>query len=246
MSSPSWISLPPPSPSHPSRLSQSLLVSLLKKKNPIYNPYPTRFIKTFLPLQTTLRHKSIYWHCSSRPMCWFQSTTVVLPGRPSCPCLAGRMVLFTYTQLPWPPFYCRRVRDPSDVSYVSLPSSYPQLSAICPSIRYSTQVYVFILSSPFLLLTYLISLVRYELVGSRGFLVLYIMFLSMGAKSLQSCPTLCNSMDCCSPRGSSVHEILQARTLEWVAVPSSRASSWPRDRTHVSYIACIGRQVLYH
>ena len=84
---------------------------------------------------------------------------------------------------------------------------------------------MFILSSPFLLLTYLISLVRYELVGSRGFLVLYIMFLSMGAKSLQSCPTLCNSMDCCSPRGSSVHEILQARALEWVAAPSSRGSS---------------------
>ena len=40
------------------------------------------------------------------------------------------------------------------------------------------------------------------------------------AKSLQSCPTLCNTMDC-SPPGSSVHGILQARTLEYVAMPSS-------------------------
>ena len=44
----------------------------------------------------------------------------------------------------------------------------------------------------------------------------------------------------CSPPGSSVHGILQARTLEWVAVPSSRASSQPRDQTHVSCVSCIG------
>ena len=43
----------------------------------------------------------------------------------------------------------------------------------------------------------------------------------------------CDPMDCCSP-GSSVHGILQARILEWVAMASSRGSSWPRDRTHVS------------
>ena len=41
------------------------------------------------------------------------------------------------------------------------------------------------------------------------------------AKSLQSCPTLCNPMDC-SPPGSSVHGILHARVLEWVAMPSSK------------------------
>ena len=40
----------------------------------------------------------------------------------------------------------------------------------------------------------------------------------------KSCPTLCNSMDC-SPLGSSVHGILQARILEWVAIPFTRASS---------------------
>ena len=43
----------------------------------------------------------------------------------------------------------------------------------------------------------------------------------MHAKSLLSCPTLCDCMDC-SPPGSSVHGILQARILEWVAMPSSR------------------------
>ena len=56
------------------------------------------------------------------------------------------------------------------------------------------------------------------------------------AKSLQSCPTLCNPMDC-SPPGSSVHGILQARILEWVAVPSSKGSFQPKDQTCVSCIA---------
>ena len=49
----------------------------------------------------------------------------------------------------------------------------------------------------------------------------------------------------CSLPGSSVHGILQARMLEWVAMPSSRGSSGPRDRTHLSYVSCTGRQVLY-
>ena len=65
------------------------------------------------------------------------------------------------------------------------------------------------------------------------------------AKLLQSRQTLCNSMDYSSP-GSSVHGILQAVILEWVAMPSSRDSSWPRDWTRVSYVSCIGRQVLCH
>ena len=54
--------------------------------------------------------------------------------------------------------------------------------------------------------------------------------------SAQSCPTLCNPMDC-SPPGYSVHLILQARILEWVAISFSRGSSWPRDQTWVSRIA---------
>ena len=50
------------------------------------------------------------------------------------------------------------------------------------------------------------------------------------AKSLQLCLTLCDPMDC-GPPGSSVHGILQARVPEWVAMPSSRESFWPRDWT---------------
>ena len=46
----------------------------------------------------------------------------------------------------------------------------------------------------------------------------------------QSCLTLCDPMDC-SPSGSSVHGIFQARILEWVAISYSRRSSCPRDQT---------------
>ena len=49
----------------------------------------------------------------------------------------------------------------------------------------------------------------------------------------QSCPTLYDLMDC-SPLGSSVHGIFQARMLGWVAISSSRGSSQPRDWTHIS------------
>ena len=53
---------------------------------------------------------------------------------------------------------------------------------------------------------------------------------------IQSCPILCDPVDC-SPPASSVHGILQARILEWVAMPSSRGSSQPRDLSQVSHIA---------
>ena len=52
----------------------------------------------------------------------------------------------------------------------------------------------------------------------------------------QLCLTLCNPMEC-SLAGSSVHGILQARIVEWVAISYSRGSSWPRDQTQVSCIA---------
>ena len=63
------------------------------------------------------------------------------------------------------------------------------------------------------------------------------------AQSVQSCLTLCEPMDY-SPPGSPVHGILQARLLEKAAIPFSRGSSQPRDRTYISFV--IGRQVLYH
>ena len=49
-----------------------------------------------------------------------------------------------------------------------------------------------------------------------------------------------------SPSGSSVHEILQARILGWVAMPSSKESSQPRDHTYVFWVSNLGMQVLYH
>ena len=67
----------------------------------------------------------------------------------------------------------------------------------------------------------------------------------LSAKSLQSCPTLSDPIDCSLP-GSPVHGILQARILNWVAIHSSRGSSWPRGWTCVFYVSCIGGWVLYH
>ena len=62
------------------------------------------------------------------------------------------------------------------------------------------------------------------------------------AKLLQSCWTPCEPMDY-SPPGSSVRGTLQARILEWVAIPSSRGSSWPRDRTCIFCVFCTGRGI---
>ena len=67
-------------------------------------------------------------------------------------------------------------------------------------------------------------------------------FQTLCAQSLQSVPTLCDPMDY-SPPVSSIHGILQARILEWVAISFSKGSSRPRDRIWVS---CIGRWILYH
>ena len=67
----------------------------------------------------------------------------------------------------------------------------------------------------------------------------------MSAKLPQSCLNVCDPMDCNLP-GSAVHRILQARILEWVAMPSSRGSSWPRGWSCLSCVSCIGRRVLYH
>ena len=65
---------------------------------------------------------------------------------------------------------------------------------------------------------------------------IYICLVGDKVKVAQLCPTLCGSMDY-NPPGSSVHGILQARILEWVAISFSRGSSRPRDQTQVSCIA---------
>ena len=59
----------------------------------------------------------------------------------------------------------------------------------------------------------------------------------------QPCLTLCDLTDC-NPPASSIHGISKERILEWVAISSSRRSSWHRDRTHVSWISCISKQIL--
>ena len=62
--------------------------------------------------------------------------------------------------------------------------------------------------------------------------------IQMHAKLLQSCLTL-NSPTDCGPTGPSVHGILQARILEWIAISFSRASSQPSDQNLVSYVSCM-------
>ena len=72
----------------------------------------------------------------------------------------------------------------------------------------------------------------------------------MKVLSAQLCLIICNPTDW-RPPGSSVHGIFQARIVEWVAIPSSRGSSWPRDRTWAFCIAgwfftvCFARQSLF-
>ena len=61
----------------------------------------------------------------------------------------------------------------------------------------------------------------------------------------QSCLSLCNPVNC-SPRGSFIYGISQARILEWVAISYSRGSSQHRDWTCVSWVSCIGWKILYH
>ena len=72
-----------------------------------------------------------------------------------------------------------------------------------------------------------------------------ILFPCVCARLSQLCLTLCDPIDC-SPPGSSFHEILQARILQWVAMPSFSRSSWLSDWTCISYVSCISRRVLYH
>ena len=74
--------------------------------------------------------------------------------------------------------------------------------------------------------------------GKQGHLMQRTKLLYLVCVCAQSCPILCNPMDC-SPPGSSVHRIFQARILEWVAISFFRGSSWPRDWTLVSCVSCI-------
>ena len=70
-------------------------------------------------------------------------------------------------------------------------------------------------------------------------------FMCIHAQSLSQVRLFCDPMDYSLP-GSSVHGILQARILEWVAISLSRGSSQSRTPTRISCISCMGRQILYH
>ena len=90
--------------------------------------------------------------------------------------------------------------------------------SICVESLYTVQ-----LSHPYMTTGKTIALTRRTFVGKVMSLLLNM--LSAAAKSLQSCPTLCNSIDG-TPPGSSIPGILQARTLEWVAISFSNAWKW--------------------
>ena len=93
---------------------------------------------------------------------------------------------------------------------------------------------------------YILILTLMRLLSSECKIFNYIWIcICMYAKLLQLCPTLCNPLDYSQPV-SYVHWISQAKILEWVAMPSSRGSSWLRDQTLISYVSCIGRGILYH
>ena len=81
-----------------------------------------------------------------------------------------------------------------------------------------------------------------------SFFINYILVMNCILFSMLSCFSrvrLCVTPDG-SPPGSLVPGILQARILEWVSMSFSRGSSQRRDQTHISYVSCIGRWILYH
>ena len=89
---------------------------------------------------------------------------------------------------------------------------------------------------------FLSGIVWWKILQIRINLYLYISVLRLVA---QLCPTLCDLMDCCPP-GSSVLGLFPARMLERDTISSSRASFLPRDWIPISYVSCIGRQILNH
>ena len=82
----------------------------------------------------------------------------------------------------------------------------------------------------------------YIFLGNMSIQVLYPFLNWVTVKVAQSCPTLCDSMDCSLP-GSSVHEILQARILEWIVSHSLLQGIFPTQGSNLGLLHC--RQILY-
>ena len=72
------------------------------------------------------------------------------------------------------------------------------------------------------------SIVHFEWVNYMVFKLYHVNYICKESEVAQSCPTLCNPMDCSLP-GSSVHGIFQAIVLEWIAISFSRGSSQSRN-----------------
>ena len=119
---------------------------------------------------------------------------------------------------------CVRERD------VSEPEVYDQVTQDgCLAFCASTAPLVSISAIPYYLTDLLYTC-------PRPHLTIYLTLSEWVSEVAQSCPTPCDPMDC-NPPGSSIHGILQARILGWVAISFSRESSQPRDWTQVSCIA---------
>ena len=102
---------------------------------------------------------------------------------------------------------------------------------LCPQVGFSLCVHILAVSS---------SLIRTSILLDQGLMPMTHVTLITSWKALkvlvtQLCLTLCDHMDC-SPPGSSVHGILRARILEWIAISFFGVSSWLRDQTQVSCI----------
>ena len=72
-----------------------------------------------------------------------------------------------------------------------------------------------------------------------------VLSLHMHAKSIQSCPASCNPVDGSPPKHLYQLGVLQARSLEWVALPSSWKSSQSRELTHISHVSYTGTWIHY-
>ena len=135
------------------------------------------------------------------------------------------------------------LRDLNDLPFICWTRSHGMMLISSPAIL---RVSFFPLTHPWAVLQHVFIYISsrlsqlWQLQMPKCSIVVYV---CVSSRSVMS--DLCDPMDC-SPTASSVHGILQARILEWVAMPCSRGSSQFRDWTYISYVSCIGRGVLYH
>ena len=166
-------------------------------------------------------------------MCWIKGNNYVLPSTCVKPWAESR----PYQKGIWP---ILQVRNQGEVicpksttsKWKSTTSIWLINEVICPKSTTSKR----------LLLTFKILFLSTPLYSWTKGLNNGLVFSSLFSRWVMS---LCDLMDC-SPPGSSVHGISQARILEFVAISFSRASSQPRALTLVSWVSCIGRQIPYH